>query len=202
MNKKTEQAVRLLKAGEFDRALKQLNAIISSGTSDPDVFSYRGVVLLNLNRHQEAIGDFDRAVLLQPDYSYRYASRAFARDAVGDLEGAISDYEKAIALDPDDAIAHNNLGLLVEKAGNKSAAKKHFESADKMAEAFFDKNGSSSPSTPEPNDAISIQPQKLKPDVQKVNGKMFWTQLSSILSSGTELKKFARFVLNGFKTKA
>lgn len=201
MTKKLEQAVELLKSGDFNRALSQLNALIAEGSEDPDVYSYRGVVLLNLNRKPEALKDFDKAVDLQPDYSYRYASRAFARDAMGDIPGAIADYEKAIELDPEDAIAHNNLGLLIEKSGNQNAAKKHFDSADKLAEKFFGSTPSADAAAPGPGEGLPLQPQKLKPDVKKVSRKMYWNQLAEVFSSGTEFKQFMRFIFNGFKSK-
>lgn len=194
--KNTEDAVRDLKAGNFEKALKSFDALIENVDNDPDLFSYRGVALLNLNRKQEALKDFNKAVSLQPDYSYRYASRAFAKDALGDLDGAIEDYKKAIELDPDDAIAHNNLGLLIEKSGNQSAAKKHFESADELADKFFSYTGDS---RPKPGDGISLQPQKLKPDPSRVSRKMYWNQLKRIFTSGSEFKKFITFIFKGSK---
>lgn len=197
--KKIEEAVAALKAGHFEKALKQFNALLERRAEDPDMFSYRGAVLLNLNRKREALADFDRAVSLDPGYSYRYASRAFAKDALGDLPGAIADYEKAIELDPDDAIAHNNLGLLIEKSGDQSRAKKHFSSADELARTFFgddlDDDGA------KPESGIAMQPQKLTPDPKKVSGEMYWSQLGRIFTSRAERKKFFQFILNGFKKR-
>ncbi len=195
--KNTEQAVSELKTGDFEKALKSFNSLIESVNDDPDLFSYRGVALLNLNRKKEALVDFNKAVSLQPDYSYRYASRAFAKDAMGDLAGAIEDYNKAIELDPEDAIAHNNLGLLIEKSGNQSTAKKHFESADELMDKFF--GSSINESGPRPGDGISLEPQKLKPDPKKVDSTMYWNQLTRIFTSKSEFKKFVAFIFKGHK---
>lgn len=197
--KKTAIAVDLLKSGDFEKALNHFNDLIKSFPDSPDLYSYRGAVLLNLKRKKEALKDFNHAVKLDPDYSYRYSSRAFARDANGDLNGAIADYEKAIELDPDDAIAHNNLGLLIEKSGNMSKAKQHFSTADELAEAFFGQDNKNKSPRPEPG--VELQPQKLKPDPKKVSREMYWQQLTSVFSSKKEFSRFITFVFKGFKNQ-
>lgn len=196
-DKKTAQAVQWLKSGEFEKALKQFNALIEKDNHSADLYSYRGAVLLNLKRKKEALTDFNRAVDLDPFYGYRYASRAFARDAMGDLQGAIADYEKAVELDPDDAIAHNNLGLLIEKSGNMSKAKKHFSTADELADAFFGQEHKTKGPRPEPG--VELQPQKLKPDPKEVSREMYWQQLTTVFSSKKEFSRFITFVFKGFK---
>jgi Flp pilus assembly protein TadD len=193
-DKKTNQAVSLLKEGKFQEALKLFNQLIEQSPKDPDLWSYKGTALLNLKKNSEALSAFNLAVKLDPDYSYRYASRAFAKDASGDLEGAISDYKQAIVLDPEDAIAHNNLGLLLEKQGNQSAAKKHFSNADQFANHFL---GSSN--GPAPKSELTLQPKKLEPDPKRVSQKMFLKQTMEIFSSGKEFRQFVSFIFRGFK---
>lgn len=199
LEKKTEQAVQLLKSGDFEKALEAFSSLIEEYGSSADLLSYRGTVLLNLKRKREALTDFDRSVELDPGYSYRYASRAFAKDALGDLHGAIDDYEKAIELDPDDAIAHNNLGLLVEKSGNQSKAKQHFANADELADAFFGENAPHQ--APKPESEVNLQPRKLKPDPKEVTREMYWQELTRVLSSRKEFSRFFTFVFSGFKRK-
>lgn len=197
--KRLDRAVHALKSGDFDKALQRFNTLLEEYANDPDLYGYRGTVLLNLKKKKAALRDFDRAVELDASYSYRYASRAFAKDALGDLAGAIADYEKAVELDPDDAIAHNNLGLLIEKSGNRAAAKEHFQTADELAGAFLgdDKAGSG----PAPASDIKLEPRKLTPDPKKVSRQMYWSELTRIFSSRTEFSKFMRFVMGGFKSK-
>lgn len=197
--KKLAQAVEALKTGQFDKALKLFNALIDSYPGIADLHGYRGTVLLNLKRNQSALSDFNEAVSLDSEYSYRYASRAFAKDAMGDLNGAITDYEKALKLDPDDAIAHNNLGLLIEKSGNQAAATKHFATADELAESFLGKQTENS--GPKPENGISMQPQKLQPEPKKVSQQMYWQQFTRVFSSKNEFRQFVKFIFNGFKSK-
>ncbi|TVR38265.1 MAG: tetratricopeptide repeat protein [Cryomorphaceae bacterium] len=197
MSNKQQKAVEHLKEGRFEPALKLFNELIKSDNRNADLFSYRGTVYLNLKRKREALSDFNRAVELDAGYSYRYASRAFAKDALGDLAGAIADYEKAVELDPEDAIAHNNLGLLLEKQGNMPKAKQHFKTADDFASHFLgSENGQKHP---KPGSDINLQPTKLKPDPKKLTGNLLWKQTLTIFSSRKEFNQFVSFIFRGLK---
>ena len=46
----------------------------------------------------------DYALGLEPNNPYRYSSRAYIKDWIGDIKGAIADYEVAVKLDPEDSI--------------------------------------------------------------------------------------------------
>ena len=75
----------------------------------------------------------DYALGLEPNNPYRYSSRAYIKDWIGDIKGAIADYEVAVKLDPEDSIAYNNLGLLQEKLGYVDKAKSNYKRADQIA---------------------------------------------------------------------
>jgi len=190
-------ATEHLKAGSYEKALEQFNALIKNEPPVADYFAYRGTVLLNLKRKKDALKDFDRAVELDAQYSYRYACRAFAKDALGDVEGAIADYRKAIELDPDDAIAHNNLGLLEEKAGNKNNAKRHFETADTLAQSFFSQDLTVHHDVEveetifEKHEEIEIQ--------STLNAQTYFSELKKVFSSKNEFSRFVKFIKKGFK---
>lgn len=109
----------------FERAMEQI-------ADNPDLIHDRAVAMFNLGRKEEALSELDRAVVLQPDYSYRYSSRAYMRSALKDIHGAIEDYKKAIELDPEDAIAHNNLGMLEEQLGYTKEARDRYSVADEL----------------------------------------------------------------------
>lgn len=198
-SKKLDSAVSALKEGRHEKALDAFNKLIDDFENEPDLFGYRGATLLNLNRKHAALEDFNRAVELDPNYSYRYASRAFAKDALGDLAGAIADYQIAIKLDPDDAIAHNNLGLLIEKSGNQTYAQRHFSAADNLAERVFGETEDEQSS--EATSGIPLQPKKLTPDPDSVSSEMYWEQITRIFSSKEERKAFLSFILSGFQKK-
>ena len=100
---------------------------------DPDAWNDYGVALFHAGAKQEALAALDRALELQPGYGYRFAARAWMRQALKDFDGARADYAHAIALDPDDAISLNNLGLLEEQAGFFHQARERFAAADALS---------------------------------------------------------------------
>ena len=73
----------------------------------------------NLEDYRKAVGYFDQAIRLDPDYALAYTERSEAWSFIGDLTGqhepawsnARSDAEKAVAIAPDLAEAHAALGL-------------------------------------------------------------------------------------------
>src|SRR6478672_7840541 len=72
----------------------------------------------NLEDYRKAVGYFDQAIQLDPDYALAYAERSEALTLIGDLSGqaktewpkARSDAEKAVAIAPGLAEAHAALG--------------------------------------------------------------------------------------------
>ena len=74
----------------------------------------------NLEDYRKAVGYFDQAIRLDPNYALAYAERSEAWTYIGDLTGqhepawlnARSDAEKAVAIAPDLAEAHAALGFL------------------------------------------------------------------------------------------
>ena len=74
----------------------------------------------NLEDYRKAVGYFDQAIQLDPNYALAYAERSEAWTLIGDLTGqhepawsnARSDAEKAVAIAPDLAEAHAALGFV------------------------------------------------------------------------------------------
>ncbi|KAL3446829.1 hypothetical protein BJX65DRAFT_109883 [Aspergillus insuetus] len=84
-----------LSSGSPREALAYLDAAISR---DPDnyltVFQ-RGAAYLSLGKRSQALDDFDRVLLLKPDFESALLQRARLRSNVADWTGAFSDLEKA-----------------------------------------------------------------------------------------------------------
>ncbi len=197
INSEHERAYQLMIEESFDASLKIYDDLIYLFQDVPDLYADRAVIYLHLKKKELSFDDFNKALSLQPDYGYRYAARAFAKDFFGDTEGAIEDYEKAVQLDPEDAVAYNNLGLLLEKLGNKKKAQRHFEKADdlsKMNEALQDAIKDSGISSPE-SEAV---PQK-KDNEKSPSKPSIVREMLKIFRSKKEFKSFLRFVKNGGK---
>ncbi len=200
----------------FERAMDQV-------IDNPDLIHDRAVAMFNLGQKEAALSELDRALELQPDYSYRYSSRAYMRNALKDIHGAIEDYKKAIELDPEDAIAHNNLGMLEEQLGYTKEAHDRYKVADELkgilSEAQIDSNSRQEKHPPkvEPvkdeaayleklrrHQAAIDQEQALSPKkpvviepAEKSSG--FLSEALSVFTSKKRRKEFFRFIRNGFK---
>ena len=125
-----QQAVIQRKRKQFAEALEILDRVLNLLPKNADIYSEKAVTLFHVGKLNEALDAMNIAQELEPNNPYRYSSRAYIKDALKDIDGAIEDYEKAIELDPSDMIARNNLGMLEEKKGNLSKAKKHFNQVD------------------------------------------------------------------------
>lgn len=188
IEKSIEKAEKFYAEHKFKDAIYWYTRALSL-SPNADIYSERAVSYFHNDQLKESLEDMNRAQELEPERSYRYASRAYIKDAMGDVEGAIRDYEKAIELDPDDAIAHNNLGLLIEKLGHHQKAKVFFDFADAMAQK-------------EQGDATAMvdRPRNIQSDLNKERrGTSLGSEVLKVFTSADQFKEFLRFVGNGFK---
>lgn len=132
-NSKHEAAHEAIKKGEVDTAILLYTEALNEAPNNCDILSDRATAFLHKKDKLRSLADFNKAVELDPNYSFRYAARAFAKQNFGDIDGAVEDYRKAVELDPDDAVAQNNLGMLLEQQGYKKEADERFARADKLS---------------------------------------------------------------------
>jgi tetratricopeptide (TPR) repeat protein len=88
-----------------------------------------GVALLRLGKVQEAIGQYEQALRIQPDFAGAHNNLGNALLQAGRVEEAIGHYEQAVRINPDYAEAHNNLGTALMGRGRLQEAIGHYEQA-------------------------------------------------------------------------
>ncbi len=201
LNKNHQKAIDELKNGKFQVALEYINLALGENKSHPVLLAERATIFMYLKRKEEALEDMDLAIYLDPENPYRYSSRAYVKDFFGDLAGAIEDYEKCLTLDPEDIIAHNNLGLLIEKQGNMKKAQRHFQQADELLEQNPDWQNRISIDKEKPNEANDTQ---IRPQIQPTDTKSE-NKLSiakNVFTKKSVFKEFIQFIFNGFKLKS
>lgn len=207
VNSQHQRADELMDQQKYDKALIAFNKALEKSPNNPIILSQRGVLYLHMNKKKNCLDDLNLALKFEPDNSYRYASRAYAKDFFGDLDGAIEDYEVAVKLDPEDAVAHNNLGLLLEKKGYQNKAQQKFEKADKLAKIekkIFDQLDKDEGGTkevkedsPSPSSGEKLQPKKLEKEKSISSGKLF----IQVFTNKSVFVEFVSFIKNGFKIK-
>lgn len=209
-NKLHEAAHEALKAEQIEKAISLYGEALKETPNHPDILSDRGVAHLHNNDKKNCFQDLNQALELQPEYSYRYACRAYAKNHFGDIDGAVLDYEKAVELDPKDAVAHNNLGMLLEQKGYMQKAKERFERADKlskMEDQLYDMmdelEGQEQEVTPEsPQTEEVVQPREMiSPEERREDEISAMKEFKSVFTSKKQFKEFLNFIKNGFKIK-
>ncbi|MBR0682350.1 tetratricopeptide repeat protein [Roseomonas eburnea] len=89
----------------------------------------RGVRNLAARTHDEALEDFDAAIILSPQSAEAWHQRAQAYAALGDTAAAARDLQEALRLEPRHFSALVTLSALQEGAGDARAALRSMEAA-------------------------------------------------------------------------
>lgn len=201
-NKTHEKAHKALNNEDIVKAISLYNEALIESPNNCDIISDRGVAYLHAKDEKNCFTDLNRAIELQPNYSFRYACRAYAKKNFGDLDGAIEDYEKAVELDPDDAIAQNNLGMLLEEKGYQKEAEKKFKRADTLSNMEDDllgviQNLETGTKISKDTSTDSAGPAELHNEEEVNTAKEF----KKVFTSRKQFKEFINYIKNGFRLK-
>ena len=178
---------------DFESALRLFNTIIENEPKHKEALYERGVLYTNLKKLDLALFDFNVLIELESDNPFYFACRAFIKTGLKDINGAIQDYQETIRLDPEDAIAYNNLGLLQEQHGYKSAAEKSFEKSNEYL--------GYSPDRYDDQKVVSQDVKMSKNISDEVEGANTLKVVKSVFSNKKGFKEFINFIKNGFKLK-
>lgn len=123
-----------LKAAPDDAAAAMMEARIRAlwieGASPAAVLLLRrGVRNLAARTHDEALEDFDAALILAPQSAEAWHQRAQAHAAMGDAAAAARDLQETLRLEPRHFGALVTLSMLQEQAGDAAAALRSMEAA-------------------------------------------------------------------------
>jgi tetratricopeptide (TPR) repeat protein len=91
-----------LQAGRPQVGVDLISRAIGVNDAVAAAFSNRGCALNAMERYDEALGDFDRAIALAPDYPEAHGNRGLALAALGRQHDALVAFTTAIGLRPDD----------------------------------------------------------------------------------------------------
>jgi tetratricopeptide (TPR) repeat protein len=105
-----QDAQALISKGDYNGALDQLNHYLSGSPQDAEARFTRGLVLVKLNRSDEAIKAFSDLTRDYPQLPEPYNNLAVLYAQKGDYEKARAALEAALATHPAYATAHENLG--------------------------------------------------------------------------------------------
>jgi tetratricopeptide (TPR) repeat protein len=109
----------------------------------------RGSTKEKFKMHEDAIKDFDQAILLKPDYAHAYYNRGTARKALAEennntelkakiLDKAMEDFNRAVILLPSFDQAYHNRGIIFDMLGQFDKALEDFNKAMQMNPNSYD----------------------------------------------------------------
>jgi tetratricopeptide (TPR) repeat protein len=139
--------------------------------TNPEAYAYtnRGATKSTLGNNQGAIGDFDRAIAINPKFATAYTNRGIAKSNLGNKQGAMSDFNLALAIDPKYAQAYLNRGADKSDLGNHQGAIGDFDRAltiaPRYAKAYYNRGaakyalGNNQGAISDFNRALTIAPQ-------------------------------------------
>ncbi|MFA5887982.1 MAG: tetratricopeptide repeat protein [Candidatus Nanoarchaeia archaeon] len=86
----------------------------------------RGYEKSNAKKFLEAKEDYDRTLVIAPDFAEAYNNRGFAKEKLEKFEEAIADYRIAIQIDPNCTYAYENRGIAKRRLGDIKGAEEDF----------------------------------------------------------------------------
>ena len=118
--------VTLYHQGKFDEILKQENELINLYPDSVDLYNIFGSTNLALNQFKNAIGNFKKAIKINPNLPIIFYNLGLSFHYDKNFESALSSYEKAIKLNPDHADTYCNMGMSFNEKGDFKRAIKSY----------------------------------------------------------------------------
>ena len=111
-----QAGVQHYELGQLDEALNHYNLAVKFNNQEGQYFYNRALVKSRLDKVQEAIDDYTKALEHlssgETDSKYQaFFNRGICRRRIGDLDKSIDDFKEAIKMKNDRPSAHNNLAL-------------------------------------------------------------------------------------------
>ena len=108
-----ELIVNLYKQNKLNEALNLSNELVIKNNNVPFVLNLNGLINLSLEKWQNAISVFKKAINCDSNFVEAYNNLGVAYIHLGEHENAIENYHKAIEIKKDYANAYNNLACLL-----------------------------------------------------------------------------------------
>lgn len=130
-----QQGTDALAAGDYHKAISRCEKAVYINADDPLTYNERGAAYSYLERYDDAIADYSRALRLDPKFVRAYRNRGSAFFHQGKLAEAVADSSKAIELDPDYASAYQVRAKAYQKLGQTADAQADQAKADQLLAA-------------------------------------------------------------------
>jgi len=114
--------VNLCTKGHYQEALEEAVKLLIEYPNSVSLYNIIGAANKGLGKLDEAIESYDKALSINPQYTYAFINMGIILAEQGHLDEAIASYKKALSIDPNFAEAHNNLGNALQDIGKLDEA--------------------------------------------------------------------------------
>lgn len=122
-------AMLYYKAQDYENVLNVYKQAIEKMSGYPPLYCLLGDVLRALGKHEDAIPEYNMALLIDPMCLSAYQGLTQTYEEMGDYDSAINTYLKFIALHPNNAVLHAQLANLYFMKGDIKEAVSHYQTA-------------------------------------------------------------------------
>lgn len=102
-------------AGEYGKMLAISETVTLLEPDNPDGWYNRGIALAALERHEEALERFEKAIEIDPDNKRLWNNRGSSLIQLGSLEEAMESFEKSLQIDPNFEDVKKGIELIKSK---------------------------------------------------------------------------------------
>ena len=135
---RTQDLINLYNQGYLEKALLKASQMILEFPESAILYNIIATANKGLNKLENAITAYEKAISLQPDYAEAYNNMGNAFQRQGKLSEAIEAYKKAISIKPDYAEAYSNMGNAFKNRAELKRAVKVFKIALTIKPTFFE----------------------------------------------------------------
>ena len=118
-----------IQAKDSEGGVRKYSKLLRENPKDATSLLKRGVCYSNLNKHAEAIADFDAALEINPGDKSAISYRAASIGAAGDVQGSVEGFKQLLVLDPSDYNALASIGMILPSLGQFEAALPYLDKA-------------------------------------------------------------------------
>jgi lipoprotein NlpI len=126
------QAQDAFDKGDRDRAIELATKAVELDPKDLRSHFLRGAIHESMNKHVDAVADFDRCVELDPKYAEAYQHRGCEQFKRSRFADSVADFDKYLELRPEARAGHWQRGISLYYAGKFKEGRAQFEGYEKV----------------------------------------------------------------------
>jgi protein O-mannosyl-transferase len=111
-----------VQCGYWKNSLTLLSHALHSTADNFMVHNNLGLALIEEGKNEDAIGHFNKAINIEPNYANVRNNRGLAYAKLGQYQNAIEDYNKAILIKPDLAVLYYNRAIAYKETNHYQSA--------------------------------------------------------------------------------